>query len=239
MQRVLKLGLSIMLAMPILSSAVVLAEGTTTGSTNVTPGTTSTTPPPPTRTEIKPQPPIATTEPQRPQTAEELRLQQARLEQRKAEIKLKLSNAEKLNIQNKCKAAQGLVSSVKGRAKGIETSRSEVYGNIVAHITELSTKLKNKNADTVALNADIAALQAKIATFNTDLATYKQAVIDLADMDCKTDPDGFKASLQAARTALEAVNKDSAAVRSYVKDTIKPELAKLRAALEAAKTGGN
>lgn len=212
MKRFLALGLSTVLSLPVLSVAVVRAQTNNSGSSS-----------PPTETE-------------KPLSADELKQLQTRLEKRKAELKIKLTNAEKLSIQNKCKAAQGFVSSVKGRVKGIETSRTEVYGNILDHLTDLSAKLKNKGIDTKTLDGEITTLQDKIQTFNTDLATYKQAVSDLAAMDCKADADGFKASLQAARTALETVNKDSQAVRSYVKDTIKPSLKTIRGELET-KTG--
>ncbi len=219
MKRILALGISAVLMMPVFSMATVLAED---ASTNVT--TTPTTTTAKTETET---------------SADDTASIQARVEKRKAELKVKLAAAEKLKIQTKCKAAQGLVSSVKGRVQGIETSRTEVYTNIVNRLTDLSEKLKNKGADTTALDSDITALQAKITTFNTDLATYKQSVSDLAAMDCKTDPDGFKASLLAARTSLDAVNKDSQAVKAYVNDTIKPLLKTIRAALETPKTGGS
>lgn len=162
-----------------------------------------------------------------------------RIAERKAELKTKLTNAEKTRLQAKCKAAQGLVSSVSGRVKGIETSRTQVHKNLINRLTSLSEKLKNKGVDTTELNADIATLQTKIDSFNTDLTTYKQAVSDLAEMDCKTDPDGFKASLEAARAAREKVTQDSLAIRGYVNDTIKPLLKTIRAQLEADKTEGN
>lgn len=215
MKRILAMGVSMVLALPLLSSAVVFAVESTSTTTTTTQTTTQT------------------------PSVDDLKAIQTRVEKRKAELKIKLSAAEKLNLQSKCKASQGLVSSVRGRVKGIETSRTEVYNNIVTHLTDLSTKLKNKDVDTQTLDVDIAALQAKITTFTTDLATYKQAVNDLADMDCKTDPDGFKASLQAARTSLDTVNKDAQAVRSYVTDTIKPLLKTIRQSLDTNKTEGN
>jgi hypothetical protein len=229
MKRILKLGLGAVLALPLMNATLVMAHGAETSSVNGVAITSN---------ESGPAVAAAETEVEKPLTDEELKAVQTRVEKRKADLKVKLTATEKLNLQNKCKASQGLVSAVKGRAKGIETSRSKVFANITTHLTDLSTKLKNRNADTKALDADIATLQTKITTFTTDLATYKQAVSDLANMDCKTDPDGFKASLLAARTALEAVNKDSQAVRSFVKDTIKPELKTIRASLEANKTEG-
>jgi hypothetical protein len=158
---------------------------------------------------------------------------QERLTKRKAELKTKLTNAQKLLLKGKCKASQGRISSVSGRIKGIETSHGKVHANIVERLTELSTKLKNKGVDTTELDAAIETLQTKVTTFNADLVVYKQAITDLEAMDCVTDPDGFKASLEAARTALDQVKSDSTDIRSYVKDTIKPILKTIRETLES------
>ncbi len=228
MKRILALGISTLLAVPAISATLVFAEN---GGTNSTSGTS-------TNTTVKPEThstPGASTQP----AGEDSKTLQMRLDQRTAELKVKLSGAEKLNIQTKCKAAQGLVSSVKGRVNGLETSHSEVYTNIVTHLTDLSLKLKNKGLVTTALDADIAILKTKITTFDADLAAYKLAVGDLTDMDCKTNPDGFKASLMAARSAQETVSKDAQGVRAYVNDTIKPLLKTIRTELETKKTGGN
>lgn len=211
MKRMFALGLTTVLVLPVVSMAAVFAEDTTTNTTTSDKTTTTTT---------------------ADQSATNSKELQSRIEARKTEQKTKLTNAEKLRITGKCKAAQGLVSSVRGRVKGIETSRTEVYSNIVTHLSDLSIKMKNKNVDTTALDADITTLKTDITTFNTDLATYKQDVSDLSDMDCKTDPIGFKASLDAARAALLKVNQDSAAIRTYVTNTIKPLLVQIRAQLE-------
>lgn len=217
MKRLLALGMSTILALPVLSIAVVRAQETTQTTNTTT-----------TKPETSPEP--------TPAEAEALA---ERVAKRKAELKTRLTSAQKLRLQNKCKAAQGLVSSVRGRIKGLETSRGQVYGNILDRLTGLSEKLKNKGANTDELNADINTLQEKINTFNADLATYKQAVSDLADMDCKTDPDGFKASLEAARAALQKVKDDGLAIRGYLNDTIKPLLKTIRAELEANNAEGS
>jgi len=201
------LGLSLLLVVPSISTAVAVAEGTSTGSDSSSDDSTT------------------LTEAQKTEM-------NARLEKQKAEFKVKLAAAEKIKIELKCTAAQGLVNSVRGRIKGIETSRSEVYKNVVNHLTDLSAKLKAKNVDTTSLDADIAVLKTKIATFNTDLATYKQAVTDLVAVGCKQDPDGFKAALLAARTDLDKVKKDAEDVRSYITGTIKPLLVQIRNQVE-------
>ncbi len=225
MKRLLAVVLATVFTVPVISTVTAVAHGddsasTTTSTTQATPTTTSSND----STEAKPEP------------AEDAKTVSDRIAKRKAELKTKLTNAEKTRLMAKCKASQGNLGTEKGRVKGLETSRSQVYTNLLNRLNDLSARLKVKGVDTTALNADITALKTKIDTFNTDLTTYKQSVSDLASMDCATDPDGFKASLEAARTALKKVNEDAAAVRTYLTGTIKPLLQTIRA--ELAKTEG-
>ncbi len=156
-----------------------------------------------------------------------------RLSDRKTELKTKLSALESTKIKSKCTTSQGVISSLGQRVKGIETSHTEVYGNLVDRLTKLSTKLKDKGVDTTTLNSEITTLKAKIATFTTDLTAYKQTVKDLKTMDCVSDPTAFKASLETARTAREKVSKDATDIRTYLTVTIKPTLKELRSKVEA------
>lgn len=213
MKRTLIIGLCSILALPIFYSTIIFAEEST--STNPTTMTTAN------ETEDSPKP-------------DDKSLLE-RLEKRKTEHKTKLSTLEKTRIKSKCQASQGLVSSVKGRIKGIETSRTNVHKNIVEKLTTLSIKINNKGVDASELDDNIVTLQAKIDVFKTNLAAYKQSVIDLEAMDCKIDPDGFKASLEAARAAQAKVKSDSEDIKSYIKDVIKPLLKSLRAQIEANK----
>lgn len=165
-------------------------------------------------------------------TATKKQEMQDRLQKRKDELKLKLTVVEQKRLQARCKGSQGSLKSVGGRITGIETSRTQVYGNLVDRLTKLQAKLDAKGADSAELKTEIATLQTKIDTFKTDFATYKTAVSDLSEMDCVTDPTAFKASLETARTTLKKVQDDSKDIKAYVNDTIKPTLKKIRATLD-------
>jgi chromosome segregation ATPase len=162
---------------------------------------------------------------------------QKRLDNRKNELKVKLTAVEQQKIQLKCKASQGNISSLKGRINGIETSRTNVHRELVDRLTKLGDKVKAQNVDITELQKEIDALKSQISTFDTDLAAYKQAVSDLTAMDCAKDPTAFKASLLAARAAHDKVAIDAKNIRSYVNDTIKPTLQQLRKQLEDKKAG--
>jgi hypothetical protein len=194
------------LAVPLLWVGTTLAEDNTTSTTNNN-----------TTTEQKP----VLSESEKKDLA-------SRLQKRKDELKTKLNAVEQQRIKTKCTNSQGKLSSVAGKVNGIETSRTEVYGGLVARLSLLSSRLQNQGVDNTALQTTIDGLKAKIDVFNTDLATYKQAVTDLRAMDCVADPVAYKASLDAARAALVKLQEDAKAVRAYVTDTVKPTLAQIR-----------
>lgn len=154
-----------------------------------------------------------------------------RVAARKTALKTKLTTAESAKIKLKCKAAQGLVSSISGRVNGVETSRLKVYENLLTRMTAFNTKLSNQGADTTTLTANITALKLKVETFESDMTEYKTAVADLSILDCVGDPTGFKATLDTARIDLVKVSADSLAIKTYVNDTVKPTLKDIRSRL--------
>jgi septation ring formation regulator EzrA len=170
-------------------------------------------------------------------TTEQRQDLQKRLQERVAKQKTKLQAAEQARIKERCSPAQGKISALSGRVKGIETSRIEVYNGVIARLGTLQTKLTNQGANTAGLQAEITELKAKVATYTTDIAAYKQTVADLATMDCSADPAAFKASLEAARASLVVVRQDAVNIRKYVQDTIKPTLQEIRSKLTSTKQG--
>lgn len=167
---------------------------------------------------------------------QEAETREERVQKRKDLFKTKLTNAQKTRLQSRCKNSQGLLRSVEGRIKGIETSRGQVYSNLVDRLTKLSDKLEDKGLDTAALDANIETLQEKIDNFNTNLVNYKLAVADLASMDCAVDPDGFKASLEEARTLRQTLRQSGQDIKDFVKASIKPALIELRRQLGGTTT---
>lgn len=167
-------------------------------------------------------------------TADDLATRQAelksRLEQRKADMKTRVTATRQAALKKKCEAAQkGSIKSLSGRIKGLETSRNQVHENLISRLTKLSERLKTHNVDTAELDAEITQLVTLVDAFKADLAEYKQTISDLEEMDCTSDPTSFQASLEAARTARADAAASSKAVRTYLSETVKPTLKTLKA----------
>lgn len=218
MNRVKKILLGMAVILPVFTVSPVFAVESTDGSTGSNTSTTQ------------------TTQQQKPKTGNEGLTLQQRVQKYQEAAKTRLTNAQKLLVASRCKAAQGKVSSVKGRVTGLETSRTQVYGNLQDRLTKLSEKLKAKTIDTTTYDAQVAELKTMIDTYNTDLAKYREAVTDLSEMECTTNPDGFKAALEAARTARVKVVADGQAIKTYLNGTLKPTIQALH---DQVKTEGS
>lgn len=162
-----------------------------------------------------------------------------RVQDRVSSLKIKLSAADQARIKAKCKAAQGVTTSLSKKADNLDTKRTEVYGAIIARLSTLEGKLQKQGVDITKLQSEIDVLKTKKTTFDTDFTAYKQAVADASGLDCTTDPTAFQASIQAARTAQEKVRTDSKDIRTYVTQTIKPTLEQIKKSLTSTTNGGN
>jgi TolA-binding protein len=153
----------------------------------------------------------------------------------KAAFKTKLTTVQQTRIKNRCIAAQAIVTKLISRVETVETNRGKLHTNLLERLNTLKSKVEAAGVDTHDIATEITALEALIDTMNNDLASYKQAVIDLSELDCEMDPTAFQAALEATRTLRQTVATDAAAIRSYVKDTIKPTLEAIRTALAEKK----
>lgn len=158
---------------------------------------------------------------------------QERIAEKKAEIQDKLEANEKERIKNKCVAAQGIIKSNHDVLKTRVAIRLQAYQNIITRLNNLVAMLEAKNIDTAELKSQISTLSSKIDTFNTDLEQYKQALVDLRDLDCVNDPEAFKASLEVSRSARATVVADAADIHQYIFETVKPTLKNIREQLAA------
>lgn len=179
---------------------------------------------------------VRTTESPRGQEAARKQALQERLAARKQQVQERITAARTQRIQTNCRAAQGKVTSLEAKVQGTETSRQEVYTNLQRRLEALSQKLADEGIDTSALDVQRQTLQAEVDKFFATLATYKQAVADLAAMDCASDPEAFHATLVSVRTMLPELRQQAQTIRSILQDQIKPTLLTIKQQLQPAET---
>ncbi len=93
-------------------------------------------------------------------------------------------------------------------------------------------KLKIAQKDTFEFENQRVALAEKIGTFKISGDNYKQVLDDIVVINCKADPIGFKALLETARAYNADLLAQSADIKAYIVDTIKPALSGYANALQ-------
>ncbi len=216
-----RLLLGVAAALPVLSLSPVYAETTSTGSTAGTGNGTSSGGVNSTATTPK------TTQPTTASSPEDVK---KRIEEHKTTLKTKLDEATKKRIQLKCKAAQVTVAAHEKVFVTLGDSRSKVYDKLLVDLQKLATRLKDTGKDTTEIDADLKVAAQKVQTLKTEFKNYQQVVADVQAVDCATDPTGFKATLDAARTEREAIRKAAEDLHTYIKSTLKPAFDKFKTA---------
>jgi hypothetical protein len=153
----------------------------------------------------------------------------ARIQEKKTRLKTKLSNAEVQKLTLKCEPSQVKINTfLQGRYKN-DTPYQAKYEAFIKRLEKLSATLKQNNVDTAELDAQIVVLKQKYNAVQVAVANFRTSIADTKAINCKTDPTGFKASLEDARAKAVVVKQANQELESYVKTTIKVTLEKIRA----------
>ncbi len=155
---------------------------------------------------------------------------QERLVKRKAAYQTKLNSSELARLRARCKGAQVPLGPIRDKLVTTQKNRVNAYNTLQDRLNLMVTKVDDK-ADTTELQSQIKVLDEKITALEQSIADYRQAVSDLIEIDCATDPNGFKASLEEARSLLAKLKESSKDIRTYINDSIKPSLKTIRETL--------
>jgi hypothetical protein len=147
-----------------------------------------------------------------------------RIAQRKAERGTALSNDDAQRLVSTCAGAQAKLRLIQTGEVAMLQKRTTVYGSIDGKLWVVIGQLKLANQDTFQLIKQRQALADKIAAFQTTAADYKQVIDDALLINCKADPNGFKALVDTARLYHDQLHSQSAEGRDYIINTVKASL---------------
>jgi hypothetical protein len=161
--------------------------------------------------------------------------QASTLQKRVDAYKKKLTNnpgqADLDRIKLRCSVAQNVLNNVQTRSTKAQQKRSEAYTKINTTLDDLVVVLKEQNIETTKLEAQIKDLTVKTTAFTKTQDQFNQAVKDAAELKCADDPLALKASIEEARILQTQLQTQSAEIRTYVTNIIKPTLKQIRADL--------
>ena len=159
-----------------------------------------------------------------------------RVEKRKSELRTKLNAAELKRLEQRCKPSQSSLKKVGESVRANIPQRHVAFDHLNEHLTRFIEKLEAGGGDSTEIKAQQTALATMIAEYKADMADYQKALDTISSMDCVRDTVQFKASLEETRTLRADLNKSIGDIRTYVKETIKPTLVKIRQQLAANKS---
>ncbi len=151
-----------------------------------------------------------------------------RLQKYKDRLAVRLSANEERVLRNSCTAAQEMVAKVSNRVARVRENREESYATISERLNDLVVKVEIAGVDATSLNDAIVTMESEVSIFKATLDEYETILSDLAEMDCESDPQAFRAALSAAKQHRVTLVSSSQGIRQYFDNTIKPILQQLR-----------
>ncbi len=128
-------------------------------------------------------------------------------------------------------ACQRITSVIDSRISSYDTHKQEHiqrYDNIVNRVTELVSKLTDKGYDVSKLTTDLHTLNGMIKDFATDYTNFINTLKDAKQFACGNSQGQFAAKVEEARTYLKQAREQAVAIRSFILETIKPDLQALK-----------
>lgn len=141
-----------------------------------------------------------------------------RLTQRETVYKIQLSAAEKSTLIAKCSLAQSALTDVRTKDRKVATSRFQTYSDLSKKLAFLVDNLNAQGVDASQLLNSQNKFVGAINIYLKDAETYKTSMDDAINVNCKSDPAGFKASLTETRQLRAVLGPDVSSIKNNLAD---------------------
>jgi len=141
-----------------------------------------------------------------------------RLVARKVTFKVQLSASERTFLVSKCTLSQSALTDLRAKDRRAATIRFQTYSDLSKKLAFLVDNLSAQGVDARQLLTAQNKFVGAINVYLKDAETYKTAVDDAINVDCKADPEGFKASLTEARQLRAILGPDVNSIKSNLGD---------------------
>lgn len=151
------------------------------------------------------------------------------LQQRLGEKKNLLAEFKNKFTEDRCAKIQERVQERTSHFDERENAHHKVYVNLVNRIKKFTDQFRAAGINTDKLDGYLVVLQGEITTFEGNYATYIAKLKASKSLTCGHSEGEFKGALVDARAELKLVHEDAAAIRTYVRTVILPEIKFLKA----------
>lgn len=146
--------------------------------------------------------------------------------------------------QKAIKACSAVTTKITSRIKYFNVNRNKHVDNYIAaksKIVGLVDKLEAKGYDVSKVRTDLVQYDALLKAFADSYSLYITDLTATQNYACGKNEGEFRSQLLAARTQLRAVRTADQAVKSFFRETLKPDLQALKEQIrtrESATEGG-
>jgi len=154
-------------------------------------------------------------------------------------IRTKFDEARAKRIKLACSTATTRLQAVADKIDEAKDKRVNLYQNLTSVLNKFVERLKTNNYDTTQLSTDIGTLQGLGDEVGVAWSEYKTAVMDVANSDCKNNPQTFHDNLEFARDKFTIVREKVKNAKDFIHDTIKGDLKQIREEIVAKKQSQN
>jgi chromosome segregation ATPase len=146
-----------------------------------------------------------------------------------AEQRKELNAQQQEMIQNRCEFIANRIQNRISAYEQNQNARSESYKNIRTRVQSIANRLKSDGYDTSQLETDLATLSDKIENISDDYATFISGLKNTQGAECGKSKGEFANRYMNARSAMLSVREGILDAKTFIQDTIRPDIQKIRA----------
>ena len=157
----------------------------------------------------------------------------ARITTLREQYRIKLSDKERELVVARCEPAQASLQKIAFRLNETRISRISTYDDVIGSLDTVRTLVVVKQIDPSNVELLTVEYQQKKATFETTVSDYQTALEDSIQVDCKTQPEDFRAALEGVRSARKDVVSASSQIIELTNSNLKTAFDTLKLKLGA------
>jgi chromosome segregation ATPase len=150
-----------------------------------------------------------------------------RIAERIGRLKTDLDQSQIERLKARCSTAQKRIAKLEEKAKAHGDNQDTRLISVIEKISALGSKLKDSGQDVTALERDIDSLQKQKSKLGMAYQGYLTALADAKNVDCESNPEGFRTSVDDAKEKFRELKKIRTELRNYLVNDLKPTFIEL------------
>lgn len=158
----------------------------------------------------------------------------ARISDIRQKLKITLNDKERQLVSERCEQAQSALAKISDRLEVTAAKRTETYQSVITTLSILRASFANRQIDVSNLELLIVTYQTELDDFNDAVRAYEVALDDSVLVDCRQNPEDFRAALEGVRIARRDVVEAAQKISETTDSTLNTTLDSLRLRLQTS-----